>query len=66
MRSELLLIEKIEHYLEGTLSSHEHAAFEKQIASNIELQNEVSLQKEIIRGLQRSTLKKDEIGRAHV
>lgn len=59
MRSELLLVEKIEHYLEGTLSSSDHAAFEKQIASDIELQNEVALQKEIIKGLQRSALKKE-------
>lgn len=59
MRSELLLIEKIEQYLEGTLSPADHTSFEKEMAGNIDLQNEVSLQRELISGLQRTALKKD-------
>ncbi|MES2593191.1 MAG: hypothetical protein V4608_15015 [Bacteroidota bacterium] len=59
MRSELLLIEKIELYLEGKLNPGETALFEKQMLENPDLQAEVEMQKQIMGGIQRSLIKKD-------
>jgi hypothetical protein len=59
MRSELLLIEKIELYLDGKLNSEETSLFEKQLSENANLQEEVELQKQIMAGVQRSLVKKE-------
>jgi hypothetical protein len=58
MRQELLLIEKIEQYLEGKLSPQESALFEKQMRENPDLQTEVELQRQITGGLERAATKK--------
>lgn len=58
MRQELLLIEKIEQYLEGKLSPQETTLFEKQIMESPELQTEIELQRQITGGIERSLTKK--------
>lgn len=59
MRPELLLIEKIEQYLEGALTPEETAIFEKQLSENDGLRAEVELQQQIVGGVQRSLIKKE-------
>jgi hypothetical protein len=57
MRKELELIEKIERYLKGMLPDTEKRAFEEQISDDAQLQEEVALQQEIMRGIERAAMK---------
>lgn len=57
MRPQLELIEKIEQYLQGKLSPADKASFESQMTADPALQEEVRLQQEIMRGVQRSALR---------
>ncbi len=57
MRKELELIETIENYLKGNLSETDKVAFEKKINENPELKKEVELQKQILKGIERTGLK---------
>jgi hypothetical protein len=57
MRSELELIEKIEQYLKDELSNTDKADFEKQMADNPALREEVRLQQEVMNGIERAGLK---------
>ncbi len=57
MRIELELIEKIERYLKDQLSEAEKKAFEEQVAKDPVLQEEVALQREIIKGIERAALR---------
>ncbi len=59
MRSELLLIEKIELYIDGKLSPEETAIFENQLSEDASLREEVTLQRQIMGGIQRSLVKKE-------
>lgn len=59
MRKELELIEKIESFLSGKMETAEQIAFEKQMADDSELKEEVKLQQEIMKGVQRSLWKQD-------
>ena len=65
MRKELELIEKIESYLDGSLSADEKTAFENEMSANPVLREEVRLQQEIMTGLKRSawTSKVQQAGR---
>jgi len=56
MRDELELMEKIELYLTNQLSREEATAFEQQMLSDEELRNGVALQRDIMRGIQRTSL----------
>lgn len=57
MRKELELIETIENYLKGNLSETDKVAFEKKINENPELKKEVELQKQVLKGIERTGLK---------
>lgn len=57
MRKELELIETIENYLKGNLSETDKIAFEKKINENSELKKEVELQKQVLKGIERTGLK---------
>lgn len=57
MRKELETIEKIEAYLEGRLSPDETRQFETQLANDPGLQKEVELQRQLMMGIDRATLK---------
>jgi hypothetical protein len=57
MRNELELIKKIEDFLTGQLPSAERAVFEKEIANNSQLQQEVQLQQQIMLGIERAAIK---------
>lgn len=57
MRNELEIIETIERYLAGSLSTEERLAFEKQLAEDPDLQEAVRLQQNILDGLERTTWK---------
>jgi hypothetical protein len=57
MRPELEIIEKIEQYLRGELNAADKAAFEKQIAADPSLKEQVNLQQDIMRGIERTELK---------
>lgn len=57
MRPELEIIEKIEQYLKGELSVADKASFEKQIAADPALKEEVNLQQDIMKGIERADLK---------
>jgi len=58
MRKELELIEKIEKYLNGQLTATEKMEFEKELASNPSLKEQVDLQKQVQQGVQRIQIKK--------
>jgi hypothetical protein len=58
MRKELELIEKIEQYLNGQLEAAEKTAFEEQMAGDPGLREEIRLQKEIMKGIERAALRK--------
>lgn len=57
MRKELELIEKIERYLKDQLSATEKSAFEEQMAKDPALQEEVTLQQEVMKGVDRAVLR---------
>jgi len=56
MRNELELMEKIERYLRHQLSAEEKAAFEQQMANDPALQEDVKLQQEVMKGIERASL----------
>ena len=58
MRKELELMETIDNYLKGNLSETDKVAFEKKINDNPELKEEVELQKQVLKGIERTALKK--------
>lgn len=58
MRTELELIEKIEKYLHNELSSADQKAFEEQLSTDAALQEEVKLQQETMKGIERASLRK--------
>jgi hypothetical protein len=57
MRPELELIQKIEQYLKGGLSITDKVSFEKQIANDPGLREEVRLQQEVMKGIERAGMK---------
>ena len=57
MRIELELIEKIERYLKDQLSEAEKKTFEEQMAKDPALQEEVALQREVMKGIDRAALR---------
>ncbi|MES2567290.1 MAG: hypothetical protein V4565_10510 [Bacteroidota bacterium] len=59
MRPELELVQKIEQYLLGELPVNEASSFENEMNSNKELYKEVELQKQLMKGVQRSALRQD-------
>ena len=63
MRNELERIENIQRFLAGELSAEERAIFDRELADNPGLQEELRLQQALLRGIQRITWK-EKIGRA--
>ncbi len=59
MRNELEQIKKIEEYLTGRLTDLERTDFEKEIADNTDLQQQVKLQQQIMSGIERAAIKQD-------
>ena len=57
MRNELEIIEMIERYLQNKLSPAEKTAFEQQLAQSPQLQEELALQQEIMKGIDRAFLR---------
>jgi hypothetical protein len=57
MRKELELIQLIENYLKGNLSEADTQAFEKRMSTDKELQKEVQLQSDLMKGIERAGLK---------
>ncbi|MGZ4034829.1 MAG: hypothetical protein ACXVP4_08200, partial [Bacteroidia bacterium] len=57
MRKELELMETIENYLKGNLSEVDKNAFEKRMNANPEIKKEVELQKQLMKGIERTGLK---------
>jgi hypothetical protein len=57
MRKELELMETIEKYLKGNLTEQEKIAFESKIKESPDLKKEVELQKQILKGIERTGLK---------
>jgi hypothetical protein len=57
MRPELEIIEKIELYLRGELNAVDKASFERQMATDPALREQVNLQQDILRGIERTELK---------
>src|SRR5882724_3341097 len=57
MRNELQQIEKIEQYLKGLLPDAERKAFEAQLANDPALREELRLQQELVKGIERAALK---------
>lgn len=57
MRKELELLQLIENYLNGNLSEADKLAFEKRMSTDTELQKEVQLQQELMKGIERAGLK---------
>jgi len=57
MRPELEIIEKIEQYLRGELNAADKTAFEKQMAADPAMREQVNLQQDIMRGIERTFLK---------
>lgn len=56
MRTELEQIKKIESYLNGELSEKEKAAFEERLTHEPGLMEEVELQRDLLKGIQRAAL----------
>ncbi|MFL5764413.1 MAG: hypothetical protein ACJ77K_10775 [Bacteroidia bacterium] len=57
MRNELELMQTIDNYLKGKLSEADKTAFEKKINADPELKKEVELQKQLLKGVERTGLK---------
>ena len=57
MRNELENIELIEKYLRDELSADERASFEEQLKTDANLQKEVELQKDVVKGIERLAMK---------
>ncbi|HEY0609440.1 MAG TPA: hypothetical protein VGD35_07280 [Chitinophaga sp.] len=57
MRNELVLIERIEAYLNNQLSAAEKEAFEQELSADPELQEKLELQQQVYKGLERTALK---------
>jgi hypothetical protein len=57
MRNELEIIETIERYLQNQLSPTERTAFEQQLAQSPQLQEQLALQQEIMKGIDRASLR---------
>jgi mono/diheme cytochrome c family protein len=57
MRKELELMQLIENYLKGNLSEADTRAFEKRMSTDKELQKEVELQSDLMKGIERAGLK---------
>jgi hypothetical protein len=57
MRNELEIMERIERYLDGELQPEDRAAFEKQLADDPELREEVQLQQDLMSGIARAAWK---------
>ncbi len=57
MRKELEQLQIIEKYINGSLSSTDKMAFEKKLATDPALQNEVQLQRELMQGINRTAIK---------
>lgn len=57
MRPQLELTELIDKYLRNELSPADKAAFEQRMATNAELQEQVQLQREVMKGIERAALK---------
>jgi mono/diheme cytochrome c family protein len=57
MRKELELIQLIENYLKGNLSEVDTRAFEKRMSTDTELQKEVQVQSDLMKGIERAGLK---------
>lgn len=57
MRNELERIQLIEKYLQNQLTNEEKSTFEKQLATDPKLQEEVKLQQEVLKGIERANLK---------
>jgi ribosomal protein S18 len=57
MRKELELIQLIENYLKGNLSEADTQAFEKRMSTDKELQKEVQLQSDLMKGIERAGIK---------
>jgi hypothetical protein len=56
MRPELENIERIERWLDGSLNALEKADFEKQLATDPELREQVMLQQDLVLGIERALL----------
>jgi hypothetical protein len=57
MRNELEIMERIERYLDGELSHEEKAAFERQLADDPGLREDLRLQQELMSGVARAAWK---------
>jgi hypothetical protein len=57
MRKELELMELIENYLKGNLSEADRLTFEKRMSTDTELQKEVQLQSDLMKGIEQAGLK---------
>jgi len=58
MRSELEILEKIDCYLRGEMSTVDHTAFKQEIALNPELKSKVKQQEVLIQAIERQALSK--------
>ncbi|MCD6017634.1 MAG: hypothetical protein K0S53_755 [Bacteroidetes bacterium] len=61
MRQELELMQKIEQYLLGQMPGGEASAFESEIHASKELYEQVELQKQLMKGIQRSAWRQDAV-----
>ncbi|HEY6899520.1 MAG TPA: hypothetical protein VI233_02710, partial [Puia sp.] len=57
MRTELETIARIEQYIKGEMSAEEKAAFENEISADAQLKEKVLLQQEIMKGIERASLR---------
>jgi len=57
MRNELEIMERIERYLDGELSPEDRAAFEKQLADDPGLREDLQLQQDLMSGIARAAWK---------
>lgn len=61
MRQELELMQKIEQYLQGEMPGEEATVFESEMHTNKELYEQVELQKQLMKGIQRSAWRQDAV-----
>lgn len=61
MRQELELMQKIEQYLQGEMPGEEATQFESEMHTNKELYEEVELQKQLMKGIQRSAWRQEAV-----